>query len=114
MRDRADAAPPHPERGAERGKPRAPRGELPTAEATRGLALRRLSLAPADVVFLKGLVEASEGLASLFASPTPLSADGARRGDRAEVVLAAPPGRDAELDRFIADVTREIGAEVRP
>ncbi|RYG64806.1 hypothetical protein EON77_19280 [bacterium] len=50
-----------------------------------------------QVVFVKGIVEAHEGLATFFAE---------RGGD---VVLAAPRERAAELRELAADLAREFG-----
>jgi hypothetical protein len=51
-----------------------------------------------DVVFFKGVIEASEGLAAVFAE---------HGGD---VLVAAPNGRTAELDGVLADLCTQIGA----
>jgi hypothetical protein len=57
--------------------------------------------APArDVVFVKAVIEASEGLAAMFAE---------RGGD---LTLAAHPSRQKELDRLIFDLERERLLEV--
>jgi len=55
-----------------------------------------------DVVFVKGLLEASEGLAAVFA---------VKGGD---LVLAAPRSQDAELRQFIAELRIELNLEVEP
>jgi hypothetical protein len=78
-----------------------------------GLVGRRLHLRSADVVFVKGVLEASEGLGALFAEPRGrsserTSATGLRR-DRSSVVIAAPLARAAELERTIADLRDELG-----
>jgi hypothetical protein len=65
-----------------------------------GMAKRAVSVHAPDVVFVKGLVEASDGLASVFAE---------RGGD---LVLAAPLGREAELDELLADLQVELGARI--
>jgi len=75
--------------------------------ATRGLCVRRLALAPRDVVFVKGLLEASEGLASLFAASEAPSSE-----DERTVVLATTADRSVDLDAFVSDVARETGARV--
>lgn len=64
------------------------------------LVTRRLSLRASDVVFAKGILEASEGVGVLF---------GERGG---ELIAAAPRSRGAELDRVLSDLCREIGAVV--
>jgi len=53
-------------------------------------------------VFVKGLLEASEGLAAVFA---------VKGGD---LVLAAPRSQDAELRQFIAELRIELNLEVEP
>jgi len=73
---------------------------LPIAEASAGLVARALRVAPEDLVFVKGLVEASDGLASLFAE----------RGG--ELILACPPDRARDLDDFLDDLRRELGARI--
>jgi hypothetical protein len=64
------------------------------------MVTRRLVLRAEDVVFVKGIVEASEGLAQLYAE---------RGGD---VTLAAPVARAEELDRLIEDLAQEAIAIV--
>jgi hypothetical protein len=61
------------------------------------MVTRRVRLRACDVVFLKGIVEAGDGLAQVFAE----------RGG--EVTLAAPEGRAKELDELVEDLCREIG-----
>ena len=51
-----------------------------------------------DVVFVKGIFEASEGLCAMFAE---------RGGD---LVIAAAHTREAELDELLRDLVRELGA----
>src|SRR5262249_4713811 len=83
---------------------RAPRGPVrarraaPLEEVCRGMVVRSLQGAAADVVFVKGRLGASDGLANLFAE----------RGG--EIVLVAPPGRGAELAELVADLEVELGA----
>jgi hypothetical protein len=60
---------------------------------TRGIVVRAK-----DVVFVKGLVEASEGLAQVFAE---------HGGD---LTLAAPECRAEELDALVEDLVRDVGA----
>jgi hypothetical protein len=54
-------------------------------------------LAARDVVFFKGVIEASEGLASVFAE---------RGGD---LTVAAPLDRTGELDALLAVLCAELG-----
>jgi hypothetical protein len=63
---------------------------------------RSVRVSPPDVVFVKGLLEASEGLAGLFAE---------RGGD---LVLVSPEGRGRELDELLADLEIELGASLGP
>ena len=63
-----------------------------------GIVVRRVVLRARDVVFFKGVLEASEGLAAVFA---------VTGGD---LHVAAPAGREAELDRVLDELGREVGA----
>ena len=63
-----------------------------------GMVVRRLFLRARDVVFVKGILEASEGLAQLFAE------------EGGDVTLAAPACREAELDALVDDLVAEVGA----
>ncbi len=74
-----------------------PRRSVPPCTGP-GMVTRRVLVRAEDVVFLKGIVEASEGLAQVFAE---------RGGD---LVLAAPEGRAVELDALVADLCAELGA----
>lgn len=65
-----------------------------------GLVVRRVHVEPREVVFVKGIFEASEGLGALFAE---------RGGD---LLIAAPVSRTADLDEVLADLAREIGAVI--
>jgi hypothetical protein len=64
------------------------------------LVTRSVRVAPRDVVYVKGIFEASEGLGALFAE----------RGG--ELVIAAHHSRERELDQLLLDLTVEIAAEV--
>lgn len=66
------------------------------------LVVRRVRVPPSEVVFLKGIIEASEGLACVFAE-----AGG-------ELTIATMPDQAAALDALLADVRDEIGALVEP
>jgi hypothetical protein len=61
-----------------------------------GMAVRRVVMRARDVVFFKGVVEASEGLAAVFAE---------HGGD---LIVATPEGRASELD----DLLRELKSEL--
>jgi hypothetical protein len=56
---------------------------------------------PADVVFVKGIIEASDGIANVFAE----------RGG--ELTLAAPLGRDEEFAELLIDLETDVGARRR-
>ncbi len=73
---------------------------LPIEVASAGLFARRVNVRPPDVVYVKGILEASEGLGLVFAE---------RGGD---LVIAAPPDRQADLDELLADLVTEIGARI--
>ena len=62
------------------------------------MVTRRLLVRAAEVVFLKGIVEAPEGLAQVFAE------------SGGDLLLAAPEGRARELDALIDDLCVELGA----
>lgn len=82
-----------------RGTARSQRA-LPIAIASAGLFARRVNVRPPDVVYVKGILEASEGLGVVFAE---------RGGD---LVIASPPDRAAALEELLADLVIEIGAHV--
>lgn len=62
------------------------------------MVVRRLVMRARDVVFFKGLVEASEGLAAVFAE------------SGGNLTVAAPAERAAELDALLDEVAGELGA----
>jgi hypothetical protein len=74
------------------------RAALPLSSVGAGMLVRRVSVRPEDVVFVKGVIEASDGLAGVFAE---------RGGD---LLLAAPLERAAELGELLADLEVEVGA----
>jgi hypothetical protein len=63
-----------------------------------GLVVRRVVMRARDVVFFKGIVEASEGLAAVFAE---------HGGD---LIVAAPETRVAELDALLDVLCDELEA----
>lgn len=68
-----------------------------------GTVVRRVVLRARDVVFFKGVIEASEGLAGVFAE---------RGGD---LTVVAPLGREVELDAVLRELCAELQAvSVRP
>lgn len=64
------------------------------------LVVRRVRVPPSQVVFLKGIIEASEGLACVFSE-----AGG-------ELTIATMPEQASALDALLADVRAELGALV--
>ncbi|HEX3771330.1 MAG TPA: hypothetical protein VHV30_10715 [Polyangiaceae bacterium] len=63
-----------------------------------GLIVRKLVMRSRDVVFFKGIIEASEGLAAVFAE---------HGGD---LTVAAPADRASELDAVLAELSVELNA----
>ena len=61
-----------------------------------GLIVRRLSVKNEDVVYVKGIFEASEGLCAMFAE---------RGGD---LTIVAPVSRSLELDVVLRDLALEL------
>ena len=78
-----------------------PRSSVPPAIG-EGMVSRRLVVPAHEVAFLKGVVDAHDGLAQVFAE----------RGG--ELRLAAPADRAAELDDLVASLARELGGLVGP
>lgn len=66
------------------------------------LLTRSVRVTPRDVVYVKGIFEASEGLGALFAE----------RGG--ELTIAVHHSRARELDELLRDLIVEIAAEVEP
>jgi hypothetical protein len=62
-----------------------------------GMVTRSLVVRAKDVVFLKGIVEASDGIAQVFAE---------HGGD---LTLAAPADREEELDLLILELAAAVG-----
>ena len=63
-----------------------------------GLVVRKLNVRAVDVVLVRGILEASEGLGTMFAE----------RGG--ELLLAAPSCQARALDELVADLVRELDA----
>jgi hypothetical protein len=61
------------------------------------MVTRRIVVRAKDVAFLKGVVEAHDGLAAVFAEAG---------GD---LVVASPKDREAELDALVCDLAAELG-----
>ena len=80
---------------------RAMRWAVPVAPLVdHDLVCRRVLVRDRDVVFVKGIFEASEGLGALFAE----------RGG--ELIISAPLSRERELDEVLADLQNELQASV--
>ena len=65
-----------------------------------GLVARRVTVAPREVVFIKSIFEASEGVGAIFAE---------RGGD---LIIAAPASRVRELDELLRDLATEVEVSV--
>jgi hypothetical protein len=63
-----------------------------------GMVTRRVFVRAKDVVFVKGIIEASEGLAQLFAE------------SGGDLTLASPACREDELEALVCDLVHEQGA----
>lgn len=74
---------------------------LGVEEARRGMVWRELVVEPREVVYVKSIVEACEGLCSIFGE----------RGGR--LVLASPPERQAELEELVADLRADLDEAAR-
>jgi hypothetical protein len=66
--------------------------------AEKPLIERRVRVLARDVVLIKGICEASEGLCAMFAE---------RGGD---LILSAPTSRARELDELVRDLCIDFGA----
>jgi hypothetical protein len=70
---------------------------------------RRLVVRAKDVVFVKGVVEAHDGLAHVFAPPKGRGGSG---GGGGELIIAAPKDRLRELDELVQDLANELDGVV--
>lgn len=62
------------------------------------MVTRTMVVRSKDVVFVKGVIEATEGLAQVFAE------------GGGDLVIAAPKEREAELDELLRTLAPEVGA----
>ena len=76
----------------------APNPESDPGEAE--LVERRVTVNPRDVVLVKGICEASEGLCAMFAE------------SGGDLVLAAPSSRSRELDELVRDLEADFDATI--
>lgn len=90
----------------DRGAASAPRARtktpLPIERMRAGMMARELHVSPPDVVFVKGLLEASEGIGALFAE------------SGGDLTIVAHASRWAEMNELLADLEIEIGARLGP
>jgi hypothetical protein len=90
--------------GTDRGPPRVVTTGAASGGATissgEGMISRGLVVRAPDVVFVKGVVEAHDGLAHVFAE---------HGGD---LTIVATAGRERELEELVADLAAELGGIV--
>jgi len=67
----------------------------------------RARVRPADVVYVKGVLEASEGLGAVFAEPRSARMESSSR-DGGVIVIAGPRSRFEELRETIRDLKGEL------
>lgn len=92
--------PNEPKRPRLRSTARPKRAALSVPDASAGMLSRRLTVPAPHVVFVKGVIEASEGLAVVFAE------------QGGELTIAAPLEREAELAEVLRDLVIEVGGVV--
>jgi Domain of unknown function (DUF4911) len=63
-----------------------------------GLIFRRVRVRAREVVFVKGVIEASEGLAVVFSE------------SGGDLTIATPPSQTRELDEILRDLETDAGA----
>ncbi|HEX7671162.1 MAG TPA: hypothetical protein VF395_16325 [Polyangiaceae bacterium] len=68
----------------------------------------RVRVREPDVVFIKSVLEASEGLGAVFAEPRS-AGRGRQSGDGGAIVIAGPKSRARELREAIEDLKAELG-----
>jgi hypothetical protein len=98
--DEGQRLPSVPARRPQATGPERRRRGLPIAETSAGMRVYRVRVHPPDVVYLKSILEASEGLGAIFAE---------RGGD---LIVAAPHERAKDLAEMLADVALEIEAAI--
>ena len=77
------------------------------------LLVVRARVRPADVVYVKSVLEASEGLGAVFAEPKSVHSDVPHDGG--SIVIAGPRSRSQELEETIRDLRKELDAiELEP
>ena len=98
--DEGQRSPSGPAQRPQATGPERRRRALPIAETSAGMRVYRVRVQPPDVVYLKSILEASEGLGAIFAE---------KGGD---LVVAAPHERAKDLAELLADIAREIEADI--
>ncbi len=87
---------------------------LPIDQASVGLVVHSLTVDAEDIVFVKGIVEASDGLAVVFAPPRRRRSGGAPGTSAPSrthtLLLAAPRGRESDLAELVADLGAELAS----
>ena len=78
-----------------------------TALIDDDLVVRRVSLSERDVVFVKGILEASEGIGAVLAEPR---LEQRRRGNASggDLIIAAPRSRLREMEQVLRDLESEL------
>jgi hypothetical protein len=72
---------------------------LSIEHASEGMVIHRVVVQARDVVFVKGVLEASDGVAAVFAE------------SGGELAIVAPESRDLELIEILADLIADLGIE---
>ena len=90
---------------SEIAKSETPLGELVTQMRRDGMVLRELRVAVADIVYLKDVLEAYPGIASIHAEP---AEKGRAPRATADLLVAATPAFEAELDAVLEELAEEI------
>jgi hypothetical protein len=72
------------------------RGVLPITDASEGMLRRDVLVRAADVVYVKGIIEASEGLAAVFAE------------SGGELSIVFPAEREDEVMELLGDLERDV------
>jgi hypothetical protein len=80
------------------GAVRPPAPKKPVEMLLGGLVTRRVRVPAREVVFVKGVIEASEGIAVVFAD------------SGGDLTIATLPSQKDELDRILQDLVGETGA----
>jgi hypothetical protein len=90
--------PPIDAHAAPKGAVRGSGEKKPVEMLLGGLVTRRVRVPAREVVFVKGVIEASEGVAVVFAD------------SGGDLTIATLPSQKDELDRILQDLAGETGA----